>query len=210
MAASETAGDDPLRPKPAPARGRPFSQQTERAIIDATNRLLAESSLSEFSIEDVAARARVSKASIYLRWPSKGTLAFAAFMNQFLETQPSQDTGRLEDDLTVTLRNWVRTVDGTTEGRTLRGLIAEVQRDPELATAWRERFVGPVRTSHLLMTERAIARGELPADTDCNLLLDLLIGPAYHRLLQGHLPLDDAFVAGVIASIAAAVKGGAI
>jgi AcrR family transcriptional regulator len=210
MTVSEAPGEDQRRPERVPARGRPLSRQTERAIIDATNRLLAESSLSEISVEDVAARARVSKASIYRRWPSKGTLAFAAFMTRFLDTQPVPDTGHLEDDLLATLHHWVRTVDGTTEGRTLRGLIAEVQRDPELASAWRERFVAPVRAGHLEMTQRAIARGELPPDADCNLVLDLLFGPAYHRLLQGHLPLDDDFVAGVVRAISAAVKSGAI
>jgi AcrR family transcriptional regulator len=194
----------------APARGRPFSQRTDQAILEATVDLLADRGLSDISIEDIAALARVSKASIYRRWPSKGTLAFDAFMTQFLVTQPLPDTGRLDEDLRVTLRNWVRTVDGTTAGRTLRGLIAEVQRDPDLAAAWRERFVEPVRAAHLTMTERAMARGELRADADANLLLDLLFGPAYHRLLQGHLPLDDAFITGAVTAITAAVKAGAI
>jgi AcrR family transcriptional regulator len=195
---------------PTPGRGRPLSQRTDQAILDAAVELLAERRLSEISLEEVAARARVSKASIYRRWPSKGTLAFSAFMTQFRGTQPTPDTGRLHDDLLATLRNWVRTVDGTTAGRTLRGLIAEVQRDPELATAWRERFVEPVRAGHLTMTERAIARGELPPDTDANLLIDLLFGPAYHRLLQGHLPLDGAFITGTVDAITAVVEAGAI
>ena len=192
----------------SPGRGRPFSQRTEQAILDATTGLLAELPLSEIALDDIAERARVSKASIYRRWPSKGTLAFDAFMTQFLDRQPPPDTGRLEDDLLAALRNWVHTVVDTTAGRTLKGLIAEVQRDPELADAWRERFIGPVRARHLTMTDRAIERGELPPGADTNLLLDLLYGPAYHRLLQGHLPLDEAFVAGVVKAIAAAVKAG--
>jgi len=197
-------------PTPAPARGRPLSLRTDEAILRAATDLLAERELSQIAIEDVATRAHVSKASIYRRWPSKGTLAFDAFMAQFLGTQPLPDTGRLDDDLRVTLRNWVRTVDGTGAGRTLRGLIAEVQRDPELSSAWRERFVTPVRAAHLTMTERAITRGELLPDVDAHLLLDLLFGPAYHRLLQGHLPLDDAFISGTVEAIVAAAKAGAL
>jgi AcrR family transcriptional regulator len=193
---------------PTRARGRPFSQHTETAILDATTGLLAERPLSEISLDDIAARARVSKASIYRRWATKGTLAFDAFMVQFLDRQPLPDTGRLDDDLLAALRNWVRTVDATAAGRTLKGLIAEVQRDPELADAWRDRFVGPVRARHLVMIQRAIARGELAPDADANLLLDLLYGPAYHRLLQQHLPLDDAFVTGVVRAIEAAVNAG--
>jgi AcrR family transcriptional regulator len=210
MDTGDTSASDSSQAAPAPGRGRPLSQRTDQAILKATVDLLGKRGLSEISIEDIAARARVSKASIYRRWPSKGTLAFDAFMAQFLGTQPLPDTGRLEEDLRTALRNWVRTVDGTTAGRTLRGLIAEVQRDPELAIAWRERFVEPVRAGHLTMTERAIARGELRPDADANLLLDLVFGPAYHRLLHGHLPLNAAFINGVIDAITAAVKAGAI
>ena len=194
---------------PARTRGRPFSRQTEQAILDATTSLLAERPLSEISLDDIATRARVSKASIYRRWPSKGTLAFDAFMAEFLDRQPPPDTGRLEDDLLAALRNWVRTVRGTDAGRTLRGLIAEVQRDRELADAWRERFIGPVRARLRIMIDRAIDRGELPPDADADLLLDLLYGPAYHRLLHEHLPLDKAFVTGVVRVIEAAVRAGA-
>jgi AcrR family transcriptional regulator len=209
MELGDTSPNDSRTPQ-SPARGRPLSQRTDQAILDAANDLLAERGLSEIAIEEIAARARVSKASIYRRWPSKGTLAFDAFVTRFLGTQPIPDTGRLDDDLRAALRNWVRTVDGTTAGRTLRGLIAEVQRDPDLAIAWRERFIDPVRAGHLIMTERAIARGELSPDADANLLLDLLFGPAYHRLLQGHLPLDDAFISGVGDAIIAAVTADGI
>ncbi len=192
----------------SPARGRPLSPQTDRAIIEATTGLLAERPLSEISLDDIATRARVSKASIYRRWPTKGTLAFDAFMVDFLDRQPLPDTGRLEDDLLATLRNWVGAVDGTATGRTLKGLIAEVQRDPALADAWRERFIGPVRARHLLLTERAKGRGELRPDTDADILLDILFGPAYHRLLHAHLPLDETFVTGVVRAIGAAIDAG--
>lgn len=187
-----------------------MSQETEEAIVRATVELLEQRGLSEISLDEIAARARVSKASIYRRWPSKGTLAFDAFMVHFLEDHPEPDTGALEDDLLEALRVWVRAVDGTTTGRTLRGLIAEVQRDPGLADAWRERFIGPVRARHLAIVQRAAARGELSADADAGLLLDLLYGPAYHRMLQGHLPLDEHFVTKVVAAIMAAIRAGVL
>lgn len=191
-------------------RGRPRSRTTEQAILEATAELLTERGLTEISLEDIAARGRVSKASIYRRWPTKGTLAFDAFVTKFRDSQPLPDTGALESDLLSALRSWVRTVNGTATGRTLKGLIAEVQRDPELAEAWREWFVGPVRSRHLMMADRAIARGELSPGADTALLLDLLYGPGYHRLLQGHLPLDASFVSGVVGAIMAAARSGAI
>jgi hypothetical protein len=97
-------------------------------------------------------------------------------------------------------------VKGTVTGRTLVGLIAEVQRDPELAEIWRARFVGPVRTQHRVMVDRAVERGEAAPDTDPNVVLDLLFGAAYHRLLQSHLVLSDRFAQAVVDTVVAGVQ----
>lgn len=191
-----------------PRRGRPRSEDTHRAILGAALSLLAERPLADISVEEVAARAGVGKASVYRRWPSKGTLAFDAFVNEFGRRHPAVDTGSFPGDLLADLRAWVRAVRATTIGRTLRGLLAEVQRDPDLADAWKERFVEPMRAQHRAMVERAILRGEVPPGTDVDFLLDLLYGPAYHRLLHGHLPLNDAFVVGVVDAVVTAVGYG--
>jgi AcrR family transcriptional regulator len=204
------AGSVPEARAPHGGRGRPPSEDTERAILQATTELLAERGLAAMTIEEVASRAHVGKASVYRRWPSKGTLAFDAFVTDFLERQPEPDTGSLRDDLLGILRAWTRAVRQPTTSRTLRGLIAEVQRDPELADAWRDRFVSPLRARHQAVLQRSIERGELPPETNTALMLDLLFGPAYHRLLHGHLPLDDAFVDAVVASVIAALEARAI
>ena len=93
-------------------------------------------------------------------------------------------------------------------GRTLVGLIAEVQRDPDLAEIWREHFVTRVRAQHRLMIDRALERGEVSADVDPDVVLDLLFGSAYHRLLQSHLPLSDRFAQGVVDRVVAGVQTG--
>ena len=97
-------------------RGRPRSEQVERAILRAAGDLLTEHGLAAMTIEDVAARAGVAKTSIYRRWSTKGTLALDAFLADFLGSQPLPDTGNLENDLTAALRAWVRTVRGTPTG----------------------------------------------------------------------------------------------
>jgi AcrR family transcriptional regulator len=189
-------------------RGRPRSEQSERAILAAATELLEEQGFAQFTIEEVASRAKVGKATIYRRWPTKGTLAFDAFQAQFLVRQPVPDTGSLRGDLLAALRGWIRTVKGTPTGRTLRGLIAEVQRDPELADVWGERFVQPVRAHHRVMFDRAIGRGEIDAGADAEVALDLLYGPGYHRLLQSHLPLSDGFATAVVDVIVAGLGAG--
>ena len=87
--------------------------------------------------------------------------------------------------------------------------IAEVQSDPDLAAACRERFVKRIRNERRPIIERAIARGEIPAGSDPELIMDLLYGPLYHRYVNGHLPLDGSFVRGVSRMVAAAAKDGA-
>jgi AcrR family transcriptional regulator len=181
-----------------PGRGRPRSEQSQRAILESTRQLLEERGFVDLTMEEVAQRASVGKATIYRRWPTKGTLVFESFAVDFLARQPLADTGSLRGDLLSALRSWIRTVKGTVTGRTLVGLIAEVQRDPELAVVWRERFVVPVRLQHRVLIERAIERGEIPSTTDIDVTLDLLFGSAYHRLLQSHLTLSDHFAKTVV------------
>jgi AcrR family transcriptional regulator len=182
----------------AARRGRPRSEEADRAILRAATEVLAERGLGGMSIEEVAARAGVGKATIYRRWHSRGTLALDAFRAEFKAQQPLPDTGSLHGDLLAALRAWVRAVTGTRAGRMLAGLIAEAQNDPGLAVAWREQVVEPLRAQHAIMLRRAIARGEIPAGTDLDVALDLLYGPAYHRLLHGHRPLTDAFTRTVV------------
>jgi AcrR family transcriptional regulator len=189
----------------AAPRGRPRSERSHRAILDATNRLLDERGFVDLTIEEVAQRAKVSKSTIYRRWPTKGTLVFEAFSADFLGRQPLPDTGSLHGDLLAALRSWIKVVKGTVRGRTLVGLIAEVQRDSELAEVWRERFIGPVRDHHRLMVDRGLERGEVSPDADPDVILDLLYGAAYHRLLQSHLPLTDRFAVAVVDTLVTGV-----
>ena len=162
----------------AAPRGRPRSQEADRAILTAARDLLAERGLAAMSIEEVAARAGVGKATIYRRWPSKGLLALDAFVASFREEQPLPDTGSLRDDLLAALHAWVRAVTQTAMGPMLTGLIAEAQHDPELRGAWRDRVLEPLRTQHRIMLDRAIARGEITASVDQDVVLDLFFGAA--------------------------------
>jgi AcrR family transcriptional regulator len=192
-------------PSPAP-RGRPRSERSHRAILDAANQLLAERGFVDLTMDEVAERAGVGKTTIYRRWPTKGTLVFEAFAADFLSGQPLPNTGSLRGDLLAALRAWIRTVKGTVTGRTLVGLIAEAQRDPELSQVWGEHFVNGVRLQHRLMIERAVERKEVGADVDPEVVLDLLFGPAYHRLLQSHLPLSDRFAQAIVDTVVAGVQ----
>ena len=145
------------------------------------------------SIEEVAARAGVGKATVYRRWPSKGLLALDAFVTEFQEQQPLPDTGTFRGDLLAALRAWVRAVTQTPMGPMLAGLIAEAQHDPALRAAWRDRVIEPLRASTGSCWTGPSPAARSRAGVDKDVVLDLLFGSAYHRLLHGHRPLTDEF-----------------
>jgi AcrR family transcriptional regulator len=148
----------------------------------------------------------VAKTTLYRRWPSRGTLALDAFLDDFQSQQPPPDTGTLRGDLLAALRSWIRSVTRTSAGPILAGLIAESQQDPGLGVAWRERVVERLRSQHKIMLNRAVERGEIPAGTDQEVVLDLLFGAAYHRLLHGHQPLTDKFARQVVDMVMTGIR----
>jgi AcrR family transcriptional regulator len=190
----------------AARRGRPRSQEADRAILAAARELLAEGGLAAMSFEEVAARSGVAKTTIYRRWTSRGALALDAFLADFQSQQPLPDTGTLRGDLLASLRAWIRAVTHTSAGPILAGLIAAAQLDDRLAVAWRERVLGSLRAQQKILLDRAIERGEIPAGTDKEVVLDLLFGAAYHRLLHGHLPLTDRFARQVVDLVIAGLQ----
>jgi AcrR family transcriptional regulator len=183
----------------APQRGRPRSERARKAILEAASELLLARGLSAVSMDAVAERAGVSKATIYRWWPTKETLALDALYTEWAAARPHpRDTGSLRGDLLSLLRPWARLASSRPYGRVVAALLTEAQTDPAFAAEYRERFVEPRRQQAREIFRRAIERGEIPADTKVEVALDLLYGPLYHRLLHGHAPLNDRFVREVI------------
>ena len=185
-------------------RGRPRREKARTAILEAATDLLLEHGLDAVSMDEVADRAGVSKATIYRWWPSKETLALDALYHEWDTARPEPpDTGSLRADLLALLRPWIRRVREHSYGRVVAELVAEAQTDPEFATIYRARFVAPRREPARALLRRAIDRGELPPGIDVDFALDLVYGPIYHRLLHGHAPLNDRFVQDVVDAVLA-------
>jgi AcrR family transcriptional regulator len=189
-------------------RGRPRSERAQQAILAAASDLLYEQGVSAMNVAVVAERAGVSKATIYRWWPSKELLALDAFATDWETLSPVQspDTGSLRGDLHERFRIFWRLLRARPLGRVLSGLVAHAQGDPAFAELYRERFLEPRRAATREIFERAIARGEIPADSDLEVALDLLYGALLHRLFQGHAALDDHFAYEVVESVVAAVE----
>jgi AcrR family transcriptional regulator len=179
---------------PAPPRGRPRSEARKQAILQAAFELLGERGLAATSMDAVAERAGVSKATIYRWWESKELLALDALYAAWDIAAPvARQTGTLRAEMLALVRPWVRLVARGPSARILTALLAEAQNDPEFGRAYRAHFIEPRRDQARAVFSRAIARGEIAAGIDVEVAIDLLWGPLYHRLFHGHAPLNERF-----------------
>ena len=138
-------------------------------------------------MDAIADGAGVGRTTIYRRWPSKAAVVAAAVGSLYLDRVEVPDTGSLSDDLVALLTESYRLMsDGS--GRVLERLIREAGENAELAELVRATFQAR-RRFYATILDRATARGELSADVDQELLLDLLLGPLMFRLLVTGAPV---------------------
>jgi len=189
-----------------PRRGRPRSEASRKAILRAASELLLEHGLHAISMDAVAERAGASKATIYRWWPSKELLALDALFSDWAPAAGARyDTGSLAGDLLALTLPWSRKLAAKPYGRVIAALITSAQSDPRFAEVYRARFLQPRRDPARVIFNRAIERGEIPADTDIEVALDLLYGPFYHRVLHGHAQLTDRFTRAIVDHVVTAI-----
>lgn len=173
--------------------GRPRSEEARLAILRASLKVLAKTGFLDFTIEEVAERAGVGKATVYRWWPDKAALIADAFASSTVSKLHFPDTGSIYTDLTQQMRQLIR-VFRSARGRIVAAILAAGQSEPEVLTAFRDRFLMPRRQEAYATVDRAIVRGELRRSIDRDLLLDSLYGPVYMRFLIQHDPLTPEFV----------------
>jgi AcrR family transcriptional regulator len=168
-------------------RGRPRDPGTDERITAAAAALLLQNGFDRTTVDDVAARAGVGKATVYRRWPSKEDLAVAAMESLYSTEMPEADTGSISQDLTDSYRSvlaFVNTPDGEAF---LRTSIAESVRDDRIAALHRSST--ELRESYSRATfERAIARGEVRPDIDIDAAVQWLGGLLAIRAIT-HRPM---------------------
>jgi AcrR family transcriptional regulator len=173
--------------------GRPRSEEARRAILRSTLKVLGENGFSDLTIEGVAERASVGKATVYRWWPNKGALIADAFASSTTSKLRFPDTGSLDKDMSRQMRQLVK-VFSSKQGRIVSAILAAGQSDQDLIAAFRDRFLKPRRREAYATLQRGIGRGELRKDVDPDLLLDSLYGPIYMRFLIKHDRLTSDFV----------------
>ena len=175
------------------APGRPRSEQAHSAILRSTLKLLGQNGFSELTIESVAARAGVGKATVYRWWPSKAALIADAFASSTTRKLHFPDTGSLRADMSQQMHQVIK-IFNSRRGRIVSAILGGGQSDRDLIAAFRERFLWPRRREAYATLKRGILRGELRKDVDMDLLLDSLYGPIYMRFLIRHDKLTPEFV----------------
>ena len=168
---------------PARVRGRPRSEKADRAIIDATLRMVGEHGVAGTTIEGVAAEAGVGKTTIYRRWPNKNDLILAAISDIVPPGDPP-DTGTMAGDMAALAATQQRRLSGSRLSGIVPRVLAESMSDPKLHQDYVERVVEPFRAMLRLFIERGIERGELRADLEVEALVDLLHGIPIYRMLM--------------------------
>ncbi len=169
------------------------SQSSHEAILKATVELLEEVGYVNMSIEGIARRAGVGKQTIYRWWSSKAVLVMEAYTTVVAKKFPLPNTGKVQEDLEAIFCPLFEVLNTTTAGAALAGIMTEAQNNPELAQAFRDRFVASRRTAIKTILSSGIKRGELREDIDLECAVDSLYGAMWYRLLLGHAPLDENF-----------------
>ena len=166
------------------AVGRPRDPRLDAAITDATLELLADIGYAALTIEAVATRAGVGKATLYRRWPGKVQLVIDAVRT--LSEQPDPDTSAGVRDELVELLEAVRRKSGSSlAGRIFPRLIGDSADNPEFMRRYREQVLDPRRDRFRAALLRGVEQGLVRTDVDTDHAIDLLVGPmAYRNLIR--------------------------
>ncbi|WP_328644658.1 TetR/AcrR family transcriptional regulator [Amycolatopsis sp. NBC_00348] len=168
--------------------------EVTQAITDAVLHELAEQGYGRLSMEAVAKRAGVGKSALYRRWTSKHEMITAVVAEFSVSRAVLEDTGSLRGDLRVTLQAMIDWLTHPVFSRILPDLIAEGARNPEMAESARTSIGGPRRDRAEVMLRRAMDRGELPADLDVEMGMDVLGAPIYWRMVVRRAPVEPDYL----------------
>jgi AcrR family transcriptional regulator len=166
----------------------PRSLKAQDKVLCATKELLAEGGLSATTVDAIATRSGVSKATIYKHWPSRTAIAAEAFGREMAAAIPLPDTGSVRGDLTEQVRRVSRFYAGE-HGKVFAQLLAASVSDPQAAPYVREYFLDARRAALAELWQRGVDRGEVRPGISAGTATDILFGPLIFRLLTGHAPL---------------------
>jgi len=177
---------------PPARRGRPRDPALDERILEQLLALLATHGYARLTLDELAARSGVAKTTILRRWPSKAAVAAAGIERLALRSADVPNSGTLRDDVHTLLQGAVDTF-ARGRGKFLPSLLREAGHHPEITTLLNT-VLHTRRQAYRKVLALAIARGELSPSADQELLIDLLMGPLWLRLLLTHDPITPEYV----------------
>ncbi|MBO3741850.1 TetR/AcrR family transcriptional regulator [Actinoplanes flavus] len=189
----------------SPAAQHRLDPAREQAILDAIRELLTEVGYDRMSIDEVARRARASKATIYRRWAGKPGMVTAALHGMMREHPALPDTGTLRGDLIAGLTMFCRVYER--KHPYVLALLSAIRADPSLGRLLHEHVLATGTAEAEIVLDRAVRRGDLPAAPDTAAVVEVCKAMLWHRLLLTGLPLDDAWVVHLVDDVVRPLLG---
>ena len=174
----------------------PRIERSRRVILEAALEELGQAGYGALTIESVAARAGVGKSTIYRHWPGKLALVEDAFRT-LKASALIPESGTLRERIIGFLEQMAGLVEESTYSACMPALIEAAERDPQVRE-FHCAFSSERRAVLVDFLREAVAAGELPADTDAELLADALIGPIVMRRLMLYEPFDPKLVPALV------------
>lgn len=168
------------------------SARVREAVLRAALDVLTDDGPSGMSLNEIARRAGVHATSIQRRWGTTDAVLLDAMLANSQESVPVPDTGTVRADLAVFATSLALYL-ASERGAALTRAMATVVDDDSLAES-RGRFWRARHDIARVVIDRAVDRGELPADTDTGLALEFLIAPLHLRHLLTREAIDERFI----------------
>ncbi len=179
------------------------SARVRASVLEATQYLLDTLGMDVFTVAAVAERASVHETSIYRRWGTRENLMLDALLSTVHDRLPVPDTGSLREDLTAYATSLATHLQSPS-GLAMNRALAASGDSPDVTDA-RTRFWDTRYTLSSQIITRAIARGELPPDTDVRMALEIVLAPLHMRALLTRDPIDPALPSRLVNAVLTAL-----
>ncbi|MFE6662980.1 TetR/AcrR family transcriptional regulator [Streptomyces sp. NPDC057697] len=181
------------------------SERSRKATLEAALELCTEKGYGRVTVEAIAARAGVSKKTIYRWWPSKSAVILEAFTEALVGTTPFADTGDIAADLRDNLAGAAKLVSTPPYGPAYAGILSEMHHDDALAQTVRAKLVDPRCDEAVARLRRAQEQGQIPQDADLPLVVEMLYAPMYYRLVLRKPMRDEGEIAALVTHVLRAI-----
>lgn len=185
---TETMNDNALK------RGRPRSEKSRKAILKATNSLLLHVSVQDLSIEAIAKKAKVGKTTIYRWWPNKTAVVMESLISQPSMQKPLPTASSNAEAIKMQLEKLIHLLDSK-NGETIAQLFSEAQASKEAQQIFEDNFLAPLIDAFEYSVQQGQHDGEFRKTLDPRMVVDMLCGPVFFRLMSHSKGFDEDFAA---------------